>query len=135
MRTLEQNKKLHVVLAQLGLNDRETKQELASQYSRGRTERTSELTEAEFGQMLSNLCKQPTDWQRTPENKARRRVLCLAHQLEWETDNGDVDMAVLDAWLTSPRSKVKKSLNDQTLAELGTTIFQLEQILLKDYAK
>lgn len=116
-RTKEQNTRLHALLAQLGM-DSDDKEEMVSEYTNYRTQRSSEMTHLECGQLIHSL----ELVQRAQDHhldKKRKRV--ISHLIEaGYTKDGRADMPAIHAWVE--KQKHKKHLNKHTSPELSQLI-------------
>jgi hypothetical protein len=136
-RTSAQNARLYGLLQQLGLLSDEDRMNLASQYSGGRTQQTSELSAQECAALIAALEKhaQAVQHQR-PAVLSRRRMIskCLHHatkagllpaapgrRLEKQ------EYAQFNAWMIK-YSCHHKPLWAYTQAELPGLVSQLEQV-------
>jgi hypothetical protein len=61
-------------------------------YSNGRTTNLASLTHKETQALISEF----TD--PSPQSKMKRKILSMAHEMRWETQEGKVDIPRLDAW-------------------------------------
>lgn len=69
-------------------------------------------------------------------NKQHKYILSLAQQLGWEREHPKTGLMIADIEILgrfiANNTKAKKPLKEQSKTELQTTIFALEQILLKE---
>ena len=153
-RSLEQNKMLHVLFGQLGL-EAEVKEDICKQYSNGRTSSTKELFYDEANAMIEQLkamsygrasqrfdsaqrpslppigkAKNAVD-ERTKAERMRKKILHYCHLMRWEVKpGGRVDYERLNRWLVT-YGKPKKSLNNLSNRELPEVLSQFEQVYKK----
>lgn len=132
IRTKEQNTRLFGLLAHLGwIHYRE---DLALQYSNGRTKKTSQLTSAECAALIERL-QNEADLRVSPaQKKMLSKFFSICHQLGWQTDGEQLDYARIDNWLRK-YSYLKKGINDYTDNELPKLISQIEKLLANEQEK
>jgi hypothetical protein len=142
LRTLQQNKQLHTLLAKLKITP-EQKIELVMSFTNNRTYRSSEMEVSECESLIRKLQQMDN----TPRpvvrvnpfvgdhcDKMRKKCLSIAHELRWEHPDGSINMAIFNAWCLN-FSFLKKPFNLYTATELPKLISQLEMILSKEYAR
>lgn len=137
LRTLHQNHHLHRLLAEANLTAE--KAALATEFSQGRTARSSELTMAECQALIRHLenglglaAPAPTPEQQAATDRMRRKIISLAHDMRWhEPGTQRADMARVNGWCQA-RGFGKKQLNQYTLDELRKLVSQFK-IVHKKY--
>lgn len=143
LRNKQQNTHLHALLNELSI-DKETKEDLVYQYTNKRERSSSKMLVAECQALINYLrhLKQNTVdvvkkarpvLENTPENKMRRKVLSLFHELNWKA-NQTLDWNRINAWMDK-FSYLHKPLNAYKPNELPKLITQVEQLLKTHYAK
>lgn len=143
-RTLQQNKVLHAIIGQLGLSS-ELKEDLVFQFTGGRSIKSSEMLMEECRALINHLntikqqsvqvVKAPAPVKYyTPEEKMRRKIISIAHEMNWKQPSGKADMSRINEFCLQ-RGHAHKTLNDYTKAELPTLITQFEKLLKDYYAK
>lgn len=130
LRTKSQNTQLFALLNTLKITH--LRNDLAMQYSNGRTSSTKKLYESECEELIGKLSKMVEEQgrQQTPRAilKMRRRFFAVCHELGWELSNGKLDYARINRWLL--RYGVhKKSINAYTAKELPELISQIDALL------
>ncbi|WKN42204.1 hypothetical protein [Tunicatimonas pelagia] len=128
-RTSEQNRKLHLLLQDLGLMDE--KPSLALEFSRGRTERTSQLSQQECRLLIDHLDQFASKTVRSAEIM-RRKVFVYCYALGWisparSPQDHAFNRTVIDNFLLK-RGYRKKRLHEYTYEELPKLLNQFEQI-------
>jgi Zn-dependent M32 family carboxypeptidase len=129
LRTKEQHKRLFGLLKHLGwLHYRE---DLALQYSDGRSKKTSGLTNKECEALIQRL-QHEVDI-RVPESKKKMlsKFFAYCHRLGWETAQDKPDYQRINNWLLK-YSYLKKGINDYTVEELPKLLNQITKLLPKD---
>lgn len=142
-RTISQNRRLYTLFGKLKV-DKETKEDLVSQYTSGRTLSSAEMTIPECQALINNLQhmanetvkvmvtpKAPTA--QNPSDKMRKKILSICHEMNWK-EKGHLDWTRINGWLLK-YGYLKKPLNDYKALELPTLITQFEQLLKDYYAK
>lgn len=143
LRTAIQNKQLHAILGKLNL-EQEVKQQLVFNHTQGRTTSTKEMQINECQALinyLNHLQKNIVEVKEvpapvkliTPEQKMRRKVLSICHEMGWRLPSGKIDINRVNAFCLN-HSTLKKELNAHTAKELPKLISQFEQLLKKQYA-
>lgn len=143
LRTINQNRQLHALVNKLGIN-KETKEELVYEYTKGRSSSSADLNLDECQALINNLNHmarnsvqvKPTPkpkLEKSAENKMRRKILSICHEMRWKEGN-NLDWKRINGWLLK-YGYLHKPLNDYTAKELPTLITQFEQLLKEFYAK
>lgn len=141
LRNSAQNRQLWAIVNQLKI-DKEQVEELAFQYSQGRTKSTRELSVQEFSSLVNHLeaikkgmVKASEVKQKLPDpaDRQRKKFLSTCYDLKWTT-NGKLNWIKINEWLQQ-YGYLHKPLNDYTLQELPKLVTQIETLLKKDYAK
>lgn len=115
LRTKEQNKQLHMLLGNLGLMD--SKAWLVSEYTDGRTEKSSEMTKQEATELIRAL----------NDKGDRKRKRVISHLAEaGYVINGRPDMEAINKWVL--QQKFKKPLNAHTDSELSLLIYAASKV-------
>jgi hypothetical protein len=130
-RTLEQNNKLHTLLAKT--DQQKNKASLVFAFTEGRTESSSEMSIGECNSLiawLQNLDKPRVD----PADKMRKKILSICHDMNWELVSGKIDWDRLNNWLKK-FGYLHKGLNEYTMQELPKLVTQFENLLKTFYAK
>jgi hypothetical protein len=136
-RSKSQNNLLHQLLERCGLSD--MKAELVLAYTSGRSQHSSEMSWEECQQLIDSLQQN--------ENKMRRKVLSICHQLGWycykkpyaeapvhewqlQLSNGRpiLDMKRINDWCIK-YSHVHKSLNEHSEKDLVKLVSQFQLVL------
>lgn len=138
-RTPQQNKQLHTLFALLKI-DEDTKIDLVSTFSAGRTETSKELYVSEAAELIKWLNEQQTV-RDTPENKMRRSILACCHTMRWYERAGgalvildgkpQLDMERVNTYCET-HTAAHKPLNEQSATELQATVYQFQQ-MAKNY--
>lgn len=129
-------KRVGTIYGLLSKNPDIEKEDVVSSFSNGRTTHVSELTYAEADELI-NYLQQHTVSDRA--DKLRKMVLCQFHHLKWYiTDKSgliipkdgrpQLDYQRIEKFLVE-KSPAKKTLNEQSIAELEKTAYQLKQIV------
>jgi hypothetical protein len=145
-RTNKQSGLLHLLLRQLKI-DKEGKQELVFAATGGRSTSSWDLTVQE----CTVLCKQLSEKAKTttapaqvspkpktekqwtsPEDRMRKKILSIGHELGLKLNNGSINMARVNA-ICVERGYLHKKLDLYTRAELPKLIAQFENILRDHY--
>ena len=126
-RTPDQNVRLHTLLHRLGL-DLDAKEDLVSQYTDGRTVRSSEMNTYECDALIRALAKRttPTGKELILDRK-RKRVIAHLTQAGLQLPDGRPDMGAIHAWVE--KQKFKKRFNKLTDGELSKLIYASRKVL------
>lgn len=136
LRTLEQNRLLHWLIGQLGI-DKEIKSVLVDQYTNGRCKSSADMSVSECRALMERLARdlaatQP-DYSHLPGNEQRRYVCHLMHLLGWtyrQHGNQVLDFARLGKHLhRHPNTYHTRMLNDLSSEQLSTLINQLTRLI------
>lgn len=138
IRNVKQNRQLWAVVNQLKI-DKEQVEELAYQYSNGRTKSTRELEVMEFQRLVNHLNSikvgevtiKPKEVNKA--DKMRKKILSICHEMNWK-QHQKLDWARINDFLKKS-GYLHKVLNDYTESELPKLVTQFEQLLKSYYAK
>jgi len=108
------------------------KEDLVWSFSDERTIHLSELTQAETESIVAYL-RNLTGQTANPSDKMRRKILSIAHELQWELIDGRVNMERLNSWLIKSTPQ-KKPLDELSYQELAQVVSQIE-IVYKKFLK
>lgn len=126
--TSKQNAMIGYQISRLGLDD-ETKEELIYMYTDGRSTRIRDLRFEEAKTVIQALTTGRA-YVVTPAQKMRRKILSMAHEINWELPNGQIDMERVNNWCVS-YGYLNKPLDEYTEAELPTLITAFQHMYLK----
>lgn len=126
--TKKQNAMIGYLVSKLKL-DSDTKEELIWLYSDGRTTRISELRLNEAKEIIVAL-QSGTTFVPTPAAKMRRKILSMAHEMNWEHTNGKVDMDRVNKWCVD-YGYLSKHLDKYKEDELPVLVSAFEKMYLK----
>ncbi|MBL7902917.1 MAG: hypothetical protein JNK73_13050 [Bacteroidia bacterium] len=140
LRNKQQNKTLHGLLNELRI-DEETKEQLVYDFTSKRETSSSKMLVNECQALINHLIMMKnqtsksvkTQLDNSPENKMRRKVLSVFHEMNWKNGSG-LDWNRINNWMDK-FSYLHKPLNNYTKEELPKLITQVEQILKSQYAK
>lgn len=126
LRTAAQNTRLFVLLNQLSwIHYRE---DLALQYSEGRTKKTSQLTIKECDALIRRLQDEINLNIPESQKKMLSKFFAICHDLGWEVGGGKLDYARINNWLLK-YSYLKKGINDYKASELPKLLHQIEKLV------
>lgn len=126
--TKKQNAMIGYLISRLKLSD-ETKEELIHTYTDGRTTSIRDLLFDEAKSIISALTSGEVSIQ-SPANKMRRKILSMAHEMDWELSTGQVDMKRINKWCVE-YGYLHKELDQYTESELPQLINAFENMYLK----
>jgi len=144
IRTLSQNKILHSLIGKLNI-PADVKEDLVHQYTNGRETKSSAMTPEECQALINHLNfikrqrvevvpnAKPVLDNNNPENKMRRKILSLCHEMQLKLANGKIDMTRVNK-LCVERGYKHKELNQYTRTELPLLVTQFER-MTRDYLK
>ncbi len=112
--------------------------EIISQFTNGHKSSLKDLSEAEYSDLLKWMrttfkVESDTEWQNSPENKMRRKIIGYFKSMHYLLPSGAADLKRINKWCTQ-YSITKKELNANTKAELTKIISQVE-IMYKNFLK
>lgn len=128
-----QNKYLHKLLNDLNLMD--VKPELVASFSGKDSSSSKDLLYVEADHLIRYLERQSSGTLPTPEeeeasDKMRRKILSIAHEMQWKLEGGKVDIARVNAWCQT-KGFGKKVLNDYSHDELTKLVSQFKIVYRK----
>jgi hypothetical protein len=121
-----QNKRLHALINQLGIQPEEKAAFVQAVSAKDATS-SKELLFSEAAKLiqhLETLAAGGNEAQAESANRMRAKLLSMAHELRWTLIDGKVDMVRLNNWCKA-RGYGKKRLNDYTYDELNKLVSQL----------
>lgn len=107
------------LLINAGLHDQ--KEELVHQYTDGRTTHLTDMTHEETQAIIKSLRGDD------PKEAMCNKILSLAHDMQWKTSSGKVDMKRINGWCMK-FSKLKKPFNEFTEKELPELVTAFEKV-------
>ncbi len=144
-RTPDQNRQFHRLITKLRIPD-DVKVDLVRQFTDGRCTSSADMRIYEADKLIDHLKtleremdlrtgfgKKTHKDENSPENRMRRKILSICHELNWRKD-GKIDWERLNGWLLK-YGYLHKSLNKYTREELPTLVTQFENLLKDFYAK
>lgn len=94
-------------------------------YSNGRTESSKELTWLEIDRIIRDL---EHDFKQFDQaNTMRRKIISMAHEMDWEFPGHKADMARISAWCEK-FGYLHKPLNKYSYKELPRLVTQFESV-------
>lgn len=117
-----------MLLNRLNINTAEDKEQLAWQYSEGRTTSTSELKIGEYNQLLKDL--QNTAGKNDAANIMRRKIISRAHEMSWTIEVDGIIKADIDRinnWCLK-FGYLHKPLNSYSQKELPALVSQFDKV-------
>jgi len=105
------------------------KEDVVDEFTEGRTESLSALTDGEFKEMMTRLAKFNTP---PLGNDQRRKIIALAKNMRWGKNTRE-SLIEIDKWLLN--QKYQKPLMQLDLQQLGVMVTVLEQKVYPDYLK
>lgn len=124
IRTSAQNARLHGLLGKLRI-DNDTKEAMVLTHTDGRTAHSSQMMHWECACMIKHLEQLAPA---SSEGKYRRKLISIAHKLNWYDANGKVDVDRLNSWCIK-YGYLHKPLNEHKEQELVKLITQFKQLL------
>jgi len=112
--------------------DKETKEDMIFCYSNGRSSSTKDLFESEATQLIQFLVNE-SGLPQYDSFKMKRKILSMAHEMNWEVSGGKVDLGRINNWCIRFSGK-NKVLDAFSYAELPALVTQFEMVY-RDYLK
>lgn len=123
--TPKQRSMIGFLINRLGL-EMEDKEDLIWVYTDERSTSIRDLSFSEAKQVIQSLTKGVV-LPLTPAAKMRRKILSMAHELNWELDNGKIDMDRVNRWCIQ-YGYLGKPLDQYRTAELPALVFAFENM-------
>lgn len=115
------------MLSKAKINE-ELKEDMVYQATSGRTTSIREMMTGEAVKMIKHLRGEQDDWVADDrKQRMKRQILALCHEMNWEHDNGKVDMDRVNRYCQS-RGYLKKGFDEYTTKELPKLITQFKQM-------
>lgn len=120
-----QIKIIHTLLSKIGkANDKEYKIGMVKTFSNDRETSTKKLFYKEANELIEALQKLVgASPEEISNDVMRKKILHLAHKMEWTLDNGKVDFKAVNTWCIN-KGKYHKPLNDHNHVELTNLVTQ-----------
>lgn len=115
-----QNKLIHTLLHKLQLMPQ--KESIILGFTNQRTSSSKEMTMQEAKALIQWLNDKQSK-ENDACNQMRRKILSMAHKIQWELPCGKVDMVRVNSW-SKANSYLKKELNQYTYNELPKLVSQ-----------
>lgn len=106
------------------------KGDIVSGFTAGRTESSREMDIKEAAAMIRHLKTLDPDAKRA--ERMRRKIISLAHEMNWKLPSGKIDMKHVDGWCIR-LSYLHKKLDAYSLSELPRLVTQFENGPYKHY--
>lgn len=120
-----QNALLHSLLSSTGLTAR--KKELVISFTDGRAESSKELSQEEANELIQYLKRFTVETEAEKADKMRKKIISMAHQMEWKLPNGKADMSRINNWCVK-YSYLHLTLNNYSYSALPKLLTQFESI-------
>ncbi len=133
LRTLEQNKRYHTLLGELGITDKEQKEELVFSFTNERTIKSSRMEMQEMHALCNHLQGMVYEMDDRAD-KMRKKILSICHEMKWKDAAGKVNWDMLNDWLNM-YGYLHKGLDEYTEKELPKLVTQFEGCLRSYYAQ
>ncbi len=127
-RTIEQNNRLHKLIATLNINA-EQKEQLVYTYSNGRCTSSRDMSYAECNDLLRFLQSLANERASHADGRIvamRRKFFAMVREKQW-LNNGKINYDRVNQWLLK-FSYLHKPLNDYTYNELPKLLSQFERV-------
>lgn len=123
--TIAQIKYVRGLLARAGMMD--IKDQVVMQYTNNRTTHLSDMNYQETQELIGALSGENS------RAKQVRKIMSMAHEMQWELEGGKVDIARINAWCVkySHQHKALNELTEQELPAVVTTFTKVYQSFLK----
>jgi len=118
---------IRTIITNRGLTE-EDKEDLVSQFSNQRTTSIRAMKTTEAIALIKALNGESDTFR--PDNRLnrmQRKILALAHEMDWETEDGKINMDRVNGFCKM-RGYRKKTFNDYTEKELPKLITQFEKM-------
>lgn len=123
--TKEQIKKISVLLNQRGLTH--LKDDLIMSFTDGRTNSRSLMYKNEAAELIQYLESNGDKAKAEKANTMRRKILAMAHNLQWENADGSINMHRVNQWCLN-YSVGKKVLDAFSYEELPKLVSQFQMM-------
>jgi hypothetical protein len=127
--TIPQIKCINVLIAKSHLKDH--KAEVIQKFTGNRATSTKDMNRDEAAALIGYL--KNLDGTEAKADKMRKKVLSMAHEMGWRTEDGKVNMDAINNWCMK-YGYMKKRLDAHTYFELPRLVSQFE-IMYKDFLK
>lgn len=106
--------------------------DIISDFTNGSKNSLTDLTPVEYRNLLQWIkttfkVTETADWQNTPENKMRRKIIGYFKSMHYTTTDGKADMNRINDWCVK-YSLTHKRLNENDRAELVKIVGQVDRV-------
>lgn len=126
--TPAQRQKIGYLISRLSL-DNDTKEELIYVHTDGRSTSIRDLRFEEADKVIKSLVSGSVQYH-TPKEKMVRKILSMAHEMNWELKTGKIDMERVNNWCVN-YGYLHKPLDQYTGRELPQLVSAFENMHLK----
>ncbi|WP_149913511.1 hypothetical protein [Sphingobacterium cavernae] len=126
--TSGQRQKIGYLISRLSL-DTDTKEELIYLHTDGRSTSIRDLKFEEADKVIRSLTSGEVKYH-TPKEKMVRKILSMAHEMNWELQTGKVDMDRVNRWCVD-YGYLHKEIDRYTESELPQLVSAFENMHLK----
>lgn len=111
------------------------RKELIEDFTEGKKSSLKELSAQQYRELCNwitqtfklNETQAKSDWQNSPENQMRRKIITLFIKMGYTTASGKIDLEKLDKW-AEQYGHLKKPLNKYNRLELPKLVSQAEAV-------
>lgn len=123
--TEKQKKLVRVLLFKEGIATEE--ENMALQFSEGRTNSLDDLTHSETQALIVELNG------KSPADAMRNKILSMAHEMQWKLPSGKIDMERVDAWCIKYTAAHQpfNEINDKHLPKVVSVFTKMYNEFLK----
>lgn len=129
--TGNQLRAVHTLFSKLRIKDKDYKKEVVMAFTGGRSASSKSLTLSEAEQLISHL--KSLDPEATRADKMRKKIISLAHEMNWKLEGGKIDMKHVNDWCKK-FGYLHKALDLYTYDQLPQLVTQFENVY-KDFIK
>lgn len=110
--------------------EKREKADLILKYSEGRTDTTTGLYYDQARELISDLNKITETAEAKSEERMKRNIIAMAHEMNWELPDGKIDIERINGWCAhyGYLNKTHHRLDDYKLQELPALVSQFKKV-------
>jgi hypothetical protein len=129
--TPKQLKGVHTLFSKAGIKEKKDKGDVIISFTGGRTNSSRLMSFNEAEALIGHL--KSMDPQTTGADKMRKKIISLAHEMNWKLESGKIDMKHINDWCKK-FGYLHKVLDEYSYDELPQLVTQFESVY-KDFIK
>jgi hypothetical protein len=123
--TPKQLKAVHTLFSKAGVKEIDSKRDVIMSFTGGRTNSSKLMNFNEAEALIGHL--KSMDPQTTGADKMRKKIISLAHEMNWKLEGGKIDIRHINEWCKK-FGYLHKALDEYRYNELPELVTQFENV-------